>query len=170
MLPPTRRAGDRLRPAKLSAGSSLLEIFCGGFAVTRLGAAVLFVRTNCIGGRRTGLRRVERDAFGADALADAAADHDDVNDFALHWRMPLVQSDFGYLIVGLADPSDLDVPDVLAGHEEVRLANREGPTMTQNPGLHGQAVSLLPAIHRSQVRTKKGEDGPPVHAGGLFVV
>jgi hypothetical protein len=37
-------------------------------------------------------------------------------------------------------------------------------------GLHGRKGSPLPAIHRSQVRTKRGEDGPPVHAGGFFAL
>jgi hypothetical protein len=40
----------------------------------------------------------------------------DVDKFALDGRVPPVEVDLCYLIIGLTDSTNFDVPDVLAGH------------------------------------------------------
>jgi hypothetical protein len=76
--------------------------------VTRLIAVVFFNRFDSVGGCRAGCGRVESNNLRADTFA---LDRQ-VDDFALHRRTTAVQLYLSYLVVGLANPLDLDVPDI----------------------------------------------------------
>src|ERR1700730_7580051 len=90
-----------------------LEIILVGFAVAGQVAVVFFDRFDGVSGPRPGSRFIERN----NPCADEFAVHYHVDEFAtLRWTPP-IHLNLGQLIVGLSRPSDLDVPDVLAGHD-----------------------------------------------------
>jgi hypothetical protein len=120
----------------------LLEIFCGGFAVTRR-VAVVFYSLDFVCGRRADDSCVKACDLGSDALAlnlVFAMDHN-VQYVAEHWSVTAIQPTLDDLRVGSAYSADLDSPDGLAGH----LGNPIEKDVLLPEALPGEQVGRTPA-------------------------